>query len=156
MQGFFENCGIPPFNSINAELTTAGTYQGQWFQGMRHGHGVRESVAYELAVHFKPQLKFPRPPMKNKSVDSSMSSLYFDPDGSRCELVKRDRRLEQGRGGFVLEQSIPNRDGVSLGGYSSRSGDESSADIVGGLGENITKTLAKTLKFRKKGPNIAK
>lgn len=136
-----------------------GTYKGQWFQGMRHGHGVRESVAYDQAVHFKPQLKFQKPQPRNKSIESSLTSIYSDNDGAKFDMARRDRKLETGRGGFVLEQTMFNRDGVSLGGYSSRSADEWSVEGVKAekrLGENITKTLVKTLKFKKKGPNNAK
>ena len=29
----------------------AGTYQGQWLRGMRHGYGVRTSAAFGIASH---------------------------------------------------------------------------------------------------------
>ena len=31
----------------------AGTYQGQWLRGIRHGYGVRQSVPYGLASHVR-------------------------------------------------------------------------------------------------------
>ena len=120
---------------------------------MRHGHGVRESVAYDQAVLYKPQLKFHKFQPRNRTLDSSYNSLCSDPE-TRFDLMRRDQRLEQGRGGFVLEQTVSNRDGGSLGGYSSRSGDEASVDST--FGENLTKTLVKTLKLKKKTHNNSK
>lgn len=33
----------------------AGTYQGQWLRGLRHGYGVRTSAPFGMASHFRPK-----------------------------------------------------------------------------------------------------
>lgn len=94
----------------------AGTYQGQWLRGLRHGYGVRTSAAFGMASRFRP-----------KSVRSSMTSLRSGDvsaghhhghhhsgaasssggaagGGAGADpAADRDKRLDDGRGGFVLK-----------------------------------------------------
>lgn len=67
-----------------------GTYQGQWLRGMRHGYGVRQSVPYGLASHYRPKMR------------ASLTSLRSE---NEDELVvkNRDKKLDESRGGFVLK-----------------------------------------------------
>lgn len=46
------------------DFITAGTFQGQWLRGLRHGYGVRTSAPFGLASHFRP-----------KAPQGSMTSL---------------------------------------------------------------------------------
>lgn len=93
-----------------------GTYQGQWLRGLRHGYGVRTSAAFGMASRFRP-----------KSVRSSMTSLRSGDvsaghhhghhhsgaasssggaagGGAGADpAADRDKRLDDGRGGFVLK-----------------------------------------------------
>lgn len=81
----------------------AGTYQGQWVKGMRHGYGVRTSAPFGLASHYKPSSR--------KEVRSSMTSLTSagtagGGGGTAAPTPeptdRRDRRVDDSRGGFVL------------------------------------------------------
>ncbi|KAI8759609.1 junctophilin-3, partial [Biomphalaria glabrata] len=67
------------------------TYQGQWYRGTRHGYGVRQSVPYGLASHYRP-----------KAMRASLTSLRSE---NEDELVvkSRDKKLDESRGGFVLK-----------------------------------------------------
>ena len=79
-----------------------GTYQGQWLRGLRHGYGVRTSAPFGMASRFRP-----------KSIRSSMTSLKSDVisghhvvaggAGLLDPAADRDKRLDDGRGGFVLK-----------------------------------------------------
>lgn len=76
-----------------------GTYQGQWLRGLRHGYGVRTSAPFGMASRFRP-----------KSIRSSMTSLKSDVvaghhggGGLLDPAADRDKRLDDGRGGFVLK-----------------------------------------------------
>jgi len=69
----------------------AGTYQGQWLRGIRHGYGVRQSVPYGLASHVRQKTAM------RESLTSLRSELEDD------QVVKdRDRKVDESRGGFVL------------------------------------------------------
>lgn len=73
----------------------SGTYQGQWLRGLRHGYGVRTSAPFGLASHYRP-----------KKMGGSMSSLRSDQLGSMGTVdpaSERDRKIDDGRGGFVLK-----------------------------------------------------
>lgn len=77
-------------------LSFAGTYQGQWLRGMRHGYGVRTSAPFGLASHYRP----------NKSIRASLTSLRSNEGGVSGDTnpaVERDRRVDDSRGGFVLK-----------------------------------------------------
>lgn len=77
----------------------AGTYQGQWLRGMRHGYGVRNSAPFGLASHYRP----------NKAVRASLTSLRSnEASGGAAGTApdpaeRRDRRIDDSRGGFVLK-----------------------------------------------------
>ena len=92
-------------------FTRLGTYQGQWLRGLRHGYGVRTSAPFGMASRFRP-----------KSIRSSMTSLRSDAatghhgghhgavgasgggGGAGADpAADRDKRLDDGRGGFVLK-----------------------------------------------------
>lgn len=81
----------------------AGTYQGQWYHGMRHGYGVRASAPFGLASHYKP----------SKQVRASLTSLRSADDGGAVAPTpeptdRRDRRVGDSRGGFVLKARSDN------------------------------------------------
>ncbi|XP_046622214.1 junctophilin-1 isoform X1 [Neodiprion virginianus] len=77
----------------------SGTYQGQWLRGMRHGYGVRASAPFGLASHYKPP----------KQVRASLTSLRSADGGPAPPAPtpeptdRRDRRVDDSRGGFVLK-----------------------------------------------------
>lgn len=70
----------------------AGSYQGQWLRGVRHGYGVRQSVPYGLASHYRPL----------QATRESLTSLRSE--NEEDNVVKdRDRKVDESRGGFVLQ-----------------------------------------------------
>ncbi|KAL8590620.1 hypothetical protein ACOMHN_011056 [Nucella lapillus] len=75
----------------NGTVTRFWTYQGQWYRGTRHGYGVRQSVPYGLASHYRP-----------KALRASLTSLRSE---NEEEMVQknRDKKLDESRGGFVLK-----------------------------------------------------
>ncbi|XP_017754915.1 PREDICTED: junctophilin-1-like [Eufriesea mexicana] len=80
-----------------------GTYQGQWFHGMRQGYGVRASAPFGLASHYKP----------SNQVRASLTSLRSADDGGAVAPTpeptdRRDRRIGDSRGGFVLKARSDN------------------------------------------------
>lgn len=84
-------------------LLSSGTYQGQWYHGMRHGYGVRASAPFGLASHYKP----------SKQVRASLTSLRSADDGGAVAPTpeptdRRDRRVGDSRGGFVLKARSDN------------------------------------------------
>lgn len=65
---------------------------------MRHGYGVRASAPFGLASHYKPQ----------KQMRASLTSLRSADGGPVVAPTpeptdKRDRRVDDSRGGFVLK-----------------------------------------------------
>lgn len=79
-------------------LFSPGTYQGQWLRGMRHGYGVRNSAPFGKASKYR----------ANKTLRASLTSLRSNEGntGANPEAVeKRDRRVDDSRGGFVLKMN---------------------------------------------------
>ncbi|XP_066156195.1 junctophilin-1 isoform X1 [Euwallacea fornicatus] len=74
-----------------------GTYQGQWMRGMRHGYGVRTSAPFGKASKYRGQ----------KALRGSMTSLRSSEPGAAPQdaAEKRDRRVDDSRGGFVLQSN---------------------------------------------------
>lgn len=58
---------------------------------MRHGYGVRKSVPYGLASHYRP-----------KDLRASLTSLRSENEDEQV-VKNRDRKLDEARGGFVLK-----------------------------------------------------
>lgn len=91
--------GIWPDVATPAADCSAGTYQGQWLRGVRHGYGVRQSVSYDLAVRFPIQSAF-------AGAAASLVNAATVPGFAEKEddilLRERDLRIEESRGGFVL------------------------------------------------------
>ncbi|KAK8744269.1 hypothetical protein OTU49_000711 [Cherax quadricarinatus] len=80
----------------------SGTYKGQWLRGLRHGYGVRTSAQFG-------QASVSRPRANNRGSTTSLRS-----DGAGDPLADRDRKVDDGRGGFVLRarsDEIPRRRG---------------------------------------------
>ena len=75
---------------LTVRFLVAGTYQGQWLRGMRHGYGVRQSVPYGLASHYRP-----------KALRASLTSLRSETEDD-VVVKDRDKKLDESRGGFVL------------------------------------------------------
>ncbi|KAF2899921.1 hypothetical protein ILUMI_06260 [Ignelater luminosus] len=72
-----------------------GTYQGQWLRGMRHGYGVRNSAPFGKASKYR-----------NKALRASLTSLRSNEGGNTSDAAeKRDRRVDDSRGGFVLKMN---------------------------------------------------
>ncbi|XP_050306820.1 junctophilin-1 [Anthonomus grandis grandis] len=73
-----------------------GTYQGQWMRGMRHGYGVRTSAPFGKASKYRGH---------QKGLRGSLSSLRSSEPGAAPldAAEKRDRRIDDSRGGFVLQ-----------------------------------------------------
>ncbi|KAG4074985.1 hypothetical protein HA402_014564 [Bradysia odoriphaga] len=69
-----------------------GSYQGQWQEGKRHGYGVRTSAPFGLASHYRP-----------KTIQTSMTSLRSNDGGNQDPAERRNHRMDEVRGGFVLK-----------------------------------------------------
>lgn len=75
-----------------------GTYQGQWMRGMRHGYGIRTSAPFGKASKYR----------ANKNLRASLTSLRSSDVGNAAPpeaIEKRDKRVDDARGGFVLKKS---------------------------------------------------
>lgn len=89
---------LNPLLSLSLALNSlAGTYQGQWLSGKRHGYGVRQSAPFGMASHFRP-----------KTIQASMTSLRSNDNGAGDKSAadpadKRNHRIDDVRGGFVLK-----------------------------------------------------
>ncbi|KAG0716750.1 Junctophilin-1 [Chionoecetes opilio] len=80
------------------------TYKGQWLRGLRHGYGVRTSAQFSQA-----SVSRPRTAANNRGSTTSLRS-----DGAGDPLADRDRKVDDGRGGFVLRarsDDVPRRRG---------------------------------------------
>lgn len=76
----------------------SGSYRGQWLQGSRHGFGIRQSVPYGVAVHYRHR--------NTHATSSSQSSIHSNDDERAPATGGWSRRpRDQGRGGFVLVAS---------------------------------------------------
>ncbi|XP_034952732.1 junctophilin-1 isoform X2 [Chelonus insularis] len=75
----------------------SGTYQGQWVRGMRHGYGVRTSAPFGLASHYKPSKQIRASLTSLRSTDGAPTAPTPEPTD------RRDRRVDDSRGGFVLK-----------------------------------------------------
>ncbi|CAG9814326.1 unnamed protein product [Phaedon cochleariae] len=66
-------------------------------RGMRHGYGIRKSAPFGKASKYR----------ANRTLRASLTSLRSDEPsgaGANAELAdKRDRRVDDSRGGFVLK-----------------------------------------------------
>lgn len=80
--------------SLIYPLLFAGTYQGQWMRGHRHGYGVRTSAPFGLASHN-------RGGARDRGSLSSLVEALGTPDPSD----RRNLRVDDARGGFVLQKS---------------------------------------------------
>jgi len=77
----------------------AGSYRGQWLQGSRHGFGIRQSVPYGVAVHYRRHTTNPSSSSSHTPTDSPPPY----PDDEQPGLARRARAADpHGRGGFVL------------------------------------------------------
>jgi hypothetical protein len=75
---------------------------------MRHGFGIRQSVAYGLAVRYR---------HKTGAVQSSKSSMMTSSDQEdNAAMRRRDEKLDGERGGFVLLGRVEHRSASESGG----------------------------------------
>lgn len=79
---------LPPAETL--PLSLAGTFQGQWQRGYRHGYGVRTSSSFGAAASSKSQ-------QHHQSTASLGSEAGGEP------TAERDRRRADNGGGFVLK-----------------------------------------------------
>ena len=126
------------FYTVDGACDVAGSYRGQWLQGSRHGFGIRQSVPYGVAVHYRHQ-------HKTLPSSSSQSSVHTptsvdDYDTTPAAAVVRRPRSDDGRGGFVLVT----RSDPAAGGQSAAAGSESAGGPLGFRG-----AVARTLRLRK-------
>ena len=82
-----------------AFILPAGTYQGQWLRGMRHGYGVRTSAAFGIASHSRGGDGARRPSMSSlqPGVEEPKSSGLSNGGGAA------GKDSAEIRGGFVLK-----------------------------------------------------
>lgn len=106
----------------------AGSYQGQWLRGMRHGYGVRQSVPYGLASHYRP-----------KALRDSLTSLRSENEDEQV-VKNRDRKLDESRGGFVLKAKSDETPPARR---------RSLFDRKGNAGGSLRKTIFSGLKLKK-------
>ncbi|XP_049869676.1 junctophilin-1 isoform X1 [Pectinophora gossypiella] len=71
-----------------------GTYQGQWMRGLRHGYGVRTSAPFGLASHYR-----------GGHRDHRGSQASLADAGTPDPSERRNNRMDDARGGFVLKAS---------------------------------------------------
>lgn len=71
-----------------------GSYKGQWLRGLRHGYGVRTSAQFGQASISKNR--------GAQSPGNRGSTTSLRSDGAGDPLADRDRKVDDGRGGFVL------------------------------------------------------
>ena len=149
MSAHIKTC-IVTSHFINLLLTsTLGIYRGQWFKGMRHGHGVRISVPYYQATHYRQSKSSTF--HQSKSLKSSLSSIQSDFDDSNA---MRDSKSDLERAGFVLRGLRTNNESDS----SNLSGNitpETSRKTTfqKKIGSNFKRTLAKKFGKYKKSEN---
>lgn len=67
-----------------------GTYKGQWLRGLRHGYGVRTSAQFGQAS------------ISRQKTNPKGSSTSLRSEGAMDPLADRDKKVDDGRGGFVL------------------------------------------------------
>ncbi|KAL7637806.1 UNVERIFIED_CONTAM: hypothetical protein RMT77_011418 [Armadillidium vulgare] len=67
-----------------------GTYKGQWLRGLRHGYGVRTSAQFGQAS------------VSRQKTNPKGSSTSLRSEGAMDPLADRDKKVDDGRGGFVL------------------------------------------------------
>jgi junctophilin len=116
------------FFSIFKKKKNAGTYQGQWLRGLRHGYGVRTSAPFGMASRFRPKTNNVRSSTTSLKSDAAASAAaaagghhghhhqsgsnssgggsgahQVHSGGSLDPAADRDKRLDDGRGGFVLK-----------------------------------------------------
>lgn len=96
----------------------AGTYQGQWLRGLRHGYGVRTSAPFGMASHNKlSETRMASMTSLNKEEEAAAAAAAAAAealeeaetaaaDPAAAAAVERartiSRRGEEARGGFVL------------------------------------------------------
>ena len=108
----------------------AGSYRGQWLQGSRHGFGIRKSVPYGVAVHYRQKTGSGGTSSSQTSVHTS--SVEDDDQAPAAAAAHRGR--DQGRGGFVL---VARSDSAGL------------STALGSTGVGFRSTVARTLRLRK-------
>jgi len=112
----------------NDTLCNAGSYRGQWLQGSRHGFGIRQSVPYGVAVHYRQKIGGAAHPSSSQS--SVHTSSVEDEDHHVPAAAGRAR--DEGRGGFVLV---------------ARS--DSAGQLPAATGVGFRSAVARTLRLRK-------
>ena len=80
---------------IKKLIIKIGIYQGQWLRGMRHGYGVRTSAPFGQASRHR-AINSTHSKQRRESI-SSLQSGELEPN------EKRDRKVDDLRGGFVLK-----------------------------------------------------
>jgi len=126
-------------------FASAGTYQGQWLRGIRHGYGVRQSVPYGLASHIR---------QKSSAVRESLTSLRSELEDDQV-VKERDRKVDESRGGFVLTgTALPpappiGTRSLSPGGDSSDASRRRGASLEKTGRSSLRKTIVDGLRLRK-------
>jgi hypothetical protein len=110
---------------------------------MRHGFGVRQSVPYGLAVHYRHK-DFTRHNLVNHHLTSTFQQHQsktapadLEDDGPAA-LRSRDRRVDEGRGGFVLTSRS---DAATAAAAAAASAAAGGGGGRGGLGTVVARTL---------------
>lgn len=81
----------------------AGTFQGQWMRGMRHGYGVRTSAPFGMASHSKPPKTDIRNSLSSLGLEDAPSKAGPSSEDPVIGSEGRDKKLDDTRGGFVLK-----------------------------------------------------
>lgn len=97
----------------------AGTYQGQWLRGLRHGYGVRTSAPFGMASHNKlsetrmASMASLNHEAEAAAVPSALDETEANPDATvNNAKAIISHRGEEARGGFVLRSKsveVPHR-----------------------------------------------
>ena len=126
-------------------VSDAGTYQGQWLRGIRHGYGVRQSVPYGLASHIR----------QKSALRESLTSLRSELEDDQV-VKERDRKVDESRGGFVLTGTArpPTPTGRSLSPTAVGAGDGDTARRRGASAEksgrsSLRRTIVDGLRLRR-------
>lgn len=86
-----------------AFILRAGTFQGQWMRGMRHGYGVRASARFGMASHSLLNKSDIRNSLSSLGSDDALNKAGSSSEDPAIGSEGRDKKLDDTRGGFVLK-----------------------------------------------------
>ncbi|PAA60961.1 hypothetical protein BOX15_Mlig034492g1 [Macrostomum lignano] len=131
------------------------TYSGCWFHGTRHGLGIRQSVSYGLAAHYKDERRLRESLTSLRSQDEDgtgggaggSTGAAIGADSAAAAAAAAARRLDESRGGFVLRGRV-----IDAGTTSGAAG--STAATASGK-RSLTRTLMNKLRRQRSAGDVS-